>query len=54
MQLLRHRRRAFARHLTRPEEATMSIEWRDDADAAMEEAADRGVATLLDFNAAPD
>lgn len=32
----------------------MSIEWRDDADAALEEADERGVAALLDFNAAPD
>lgn len=32
----------------------MSIEWRDDADAGLEEADERGVAALLDFNAAPD
>lgn len=32
----------------------MAIEWRKDADAALEEAADRGLPLLIDFNAAPD
>lgn len=32
----------------------MAIEWRKDADAALEEADERGVPALFDFNAAPD
>lgn len=35
-------------------EAIVAIEWRKDADAALEEAADRGLPLLIDFNAAPD
>lgn len=32
----------------------MGIEWRTDADAALEEAAERELPALFDFNAAPD
>lgn len=32
----------------------MAIEWRDDADAALQEAGDRDLPALFDFNAAPD
>lgn len=32
----------------------MAIEWRDDADAALEEAGESGRPALFDFNAAPD
>lgn len=32
----------------------MAIEWRTDADAALEEADEQGVPALFDFNAAPD
>lgn len=54
MQPLAAGRLRFPDQLTRLEETTMSIDWRDDADAAMEEADRRDVAVLLDFNAAPD
>lgn len=54
MQPLETRRRRLASGLIRLEESYMSIEWRDDADAALGEADERGVAALLDFNAAPD
>lgn len=32
----------------------MAIEWRKDADAALEEAEELGLPALFDFNAAPD
>jgi len=32
----------------------MSIEWRKDVDAALEEAEETGRPLLVDFNAAPD
>lgn len=32
----------------------MAIEWREAADAALEEAAEKGLPALFDFNAAPD
>jgi len=32
----------------------VAIEWRTDADAALEETEKRGVPALFDFNAAPD
>lgn len=32
----------------------MAIEWRTDADEALEEAGERDLPALFDFNAAPD
>lgn len=32
----------------------MAIEWRKDANEALDEAEERGVPALFDFNAAPD
>lgn len=32
----------------------MAIDWRSDADAALQEAEQKGLPALFDFNAAPD